>query len=308
MRIKDSLQRVTALAFIVGALPFLLCAGAYAGEKELTDEVKATDGKEIHEGSRWLDDYRAPVGFTYRAQARVQTTYLWRGLYAGGMNIQGDANVGYGGLYFDMWWNIGTTDWSFKTFQPEVDLALGFSRWGIDASVVFIHNFNCPFFDFSNHPYPSSGNALELDFRYTVSSKLPLSILWATRVSASDGYTEDSPSAAGLSTDTIRAYSTYIELSYTHHFAYGISLFGAVGVTPWRSLYTSYQRSFAVQNVEVRLRKDWDVSAHCGLMVQGVLSVKPWALAADKSTAEWHPLDPWAQSVNANLAVGVYLK
>lgn len=308
MRINHSLERVTALAFIVGALPFLFCAGAYAGEKGF-----AKEGREVHPesqsvGSRWLDDYKAPVGFTYSAQAKLQTTYLWRGLYAGGMNIQGDASVGYGGLYFDMWWNIGTTNWSFKTFQPEVDLILGFSRWGIDASVVFIHNFNCPFFDFSNHPYPSSGNALELDLRYTVSSKLPLSIFWATRVSASDGYTVNSPSSTGQSTDTIRAYSTYIELSYTHRFAYGISLYGAVGITPWRSLYTVYQKGFAFQNVELRLRKDWAVSSHCGLMVQGVLSLKPWALASDKSTAEWHPTDPAAQSINANIALGVFLK
>lgn len=296
-----------ALAFVVGALPFLLCVRAYAGEK-VTDDGQAADGKELKESSRWLDDYRAPVGFTYGAQARFQTTYLWRGLYAGGMNIQGDANVGYGGLYFNMWWNIGVLDWSFKTFQPEVDLTLGFARWGLDASVVFIHNFNCPFFDFSNHPYPSGGNALEVDLRYTVSSKLPLSILWATRVSAADGYTVPSVSGSGVLTDTIRAYSTYIELSYTHHFAYDISLYGAVGVTPWRSLYTNFQGGFAVQNVEVRLRKDWELSAHCGLMLQGVLGIKPWALAADKSSAEWHPLNPWAQSVNANLAVGVYLK
>ena len=64
---------------IIGALPFLISASAHAEE------------------SRWLDDYHAKVGLTYNAQARVQTSYLWRGLYCGAANIQASANVGYGG-------------------------------------------------------------------------------------------------------------------------------------------------------------------------------------------------------------------
>ena len=272
-----------ALMLFIGALPFLCFARAYASE-----------GTE-----RWLDDYHQHVGLTYNAQATVQTAYLWRGLYCGAFNLQGSANVGYGGLYFDMWWNIGTTDWSFKTFQPELDLSLGFSRWGLDVYLLYVYNFNCGFFDF--HNYPDHGNRLELDFRYTVSSKLPLSILWATRIAAADSYIN----AAG---DTVRAYSSYAEISYTHHFPYDISLYGAIGITPWRSVYTHYQRDFGVQNIELRLRKDWSLSEHCGLKLQGTLSINPSALAADKTTAQWHPKAPDYQSINANIGIGIYLK
>lgn len=281
MTSKAKFAKVIALAFFAGALPFFRPAPAHAQESE------------------WLDDYSAPVGFTYGAQATVQTTYLWRGLYVGALNLQTSGNVGYGGLYFNMWWNVGTADWRFKTFQPEVDLTLGFSRWGLDASVTFIHSFNCGFFDFSNRP--EGGNALELGLRYTVSSKLPLSIYWATRLAAADGYLND----AG---DTIRAYSTYIELSYTHHFPHDISLYGAIGITPWRSMYTGFQRNFAVQNIEFKLRKDWSVSEHCGLMIQSAFSINPSALAADLSTAQWHPYAPGNQSINFNFGFGVYLK
>lgn len=284
-----TLKRVIALAIIVGALPFLNIACAYAGESSAVEE------------NRWLDDYHRKIGFTYGAEARLQTAYLWRGLYAGSMNIQGSANVGYGGLYASMWWNIGTTDWTFTTFQPEVDLSIGFARWGLDLSATLIHSFNCPFFDFTNHPYPEGGNAFEIDLRYTVSSKLPLSILWATRVAASDGY-------INVYGDTVRAYSTYIELSYKHNFPYGISLKGAVGMTPWHSLYTGYSKGFAVNNIDVRLRKDWSVSERCGLMIEGQVMLNPSALADDRSTAEWHPENPFHQSVNANIAFGVYLK
>ena len=223
------------------------------------------------------------VGLTYGVKATVQTGYLWRGLNAGAMNMQASADVGYGGLYFNAWWNIGTLDWTFRHFQPEVDLTLGFSRWGVDVSAILIHNFNCGLFDFTNHP--DGGNALEVDLRYTVSDRIPLSILWGTRVTASDGYMRGN--------DTIRAYSTYIEISYTQRLRDGFSLYGAIGMTPWRSLYTHYQGAFAVHNIDLRVRKDWDVSAHCGMMVQGQLMINPVAAT---------------EMIIPNLGLGVYLK
>lgn len=282
-----------ALMLCIGALPFLNNARLYAGEKP------ETGSQDTQVENRWLDDYHAPVGLTYGASATLNAIYLWRGLNCGGLNIQADANVGYGGLFFDMWWNIGATDWAFTQFLPEVDLSLGFNRWGLDVHLLYIHNFNCGFFDFTN--YTDHGNRLELNVRYTVSSKLPLSFLWATRVAAADGYLNEQG-------EVVRAWSSYAELSYRHTFVYDISLYGAIGITPWRSCYTGYQRGFAVQNIELRLRKDWSLSAHCGMMLQGVFSINPSALAADRSTAEWHPAFPYEQSINTNIALGFYLK
>ena len=198
-----------------------------------------------------------------------------------------------------MWWNIGVTEWSFKTFEPEVDVSLGFARWGLDVFVLYVHNFNCGFFDFNN--YPDKGNRFEINARYTVSSKLPISVLWATRVAASDGYLN----AAG---DTVRAYSSYAEISYTQKLPYDLSLYGAVGFSPWKSIYSYYQRDFVVNNVELRLRKDWTVSERCGLMLQGQVVLNPSAIAADKSSVQWKPLYPFYQSVNANISFGVYLR
>ncbi len=270
---------IIALVICIGASLVPFSANAYANEL-------------------W-DDYKKPVGLTYGAQARIQTTYIWRGIYAGGANIQGDVNVGYGGLYASMWWNIGVTDWTFNTFEPEVDLSIGFDRWGINVFLLYIHNFNCGFFDFTN--YPDKGNRVELDVRYTLSPKIPLSILWASRIAGADSYRND----AG---DTVRAYSSYAEISYTQALPMGFSLYGAFGITPWKSCYTFYVRDFAVQNIELRLRKDWSVAERCGLMVQGQLSINPSALAASKIAAEWHPDSPWEQAVNANITFGVYLK
>lgn len=276
------------LALCVGALPFLFSASAYAGESQ---EPKAEN--------KWLDDYSQHVGLTYNAQARIQSTYIWRSLCVGGANIQASANVGYGGLYLDMWWNIGVTDWSFRKFLPEVDISLGFARWGLNVFILYIHNFNTGFFDF--HNYADRGNRLELDVRYTVSSKLPLSFLWATRVGAADGYINEKG-------ELVQAYSSYAEISYTQKLPYDMSLYGAFGITPWRSVYTLYERDFAVQNIELRLRKDWNLGHRCGLMLMGQLNINPSALAADTNTAKWLPRDPFRQAINANIACGVYLK
>ena len=206
----------------VGALPFIFCAHAYAGEERL----RVT-------GDGLWEEYKKPVGLTYNAQARIQTSYLWRGLYCGAANIQASANVGYGGLYLDMWWNIGVTDWTFKTFQPEVDFSLGFSRWGLDVYLLYIYNFECGFFNFDAYPANGgAGNRLELNVRYTLSPKIPISFLWASRIAASDHYTVERVTDEGLVTDTIRAYSSYAEISYTQKLPDGWSIYGAIGMTP----------------------------------------------------------------------------
>ena len=291
--IYTQFKRVIALTIIVGALPFVISARAYAGEEDKGERL------EVRGESRWMDDPKTPVGLTYGAQATIQTTYIWRGLHAGGANIQVDANVGYGGLYADMWWNIGTTDWSFHTFQPELDLSLGFKRWGLNVFILYIHNFNCGFFDFAN--YADKGNRLELNVKYTISSKIPLTFVWATRVSAADGYINDKG-------ELVHAHSSYAEINYTQALPYDLSLYGAVGISPWKSVYSGYEQGFVCNNIDLRLRKDWTVSKYCGIALQGQLSLNPSRLAHDKTTAEWHPRNPGRQAINANIAMIVYLK
>ena len=245
----------------IGALPFVNYAGAYAQEN---------------------GEPKAKSEFTYNAQARIQSAYLWRGLYAGGANIQASANIGYYGVYADVWWNIGVTDWSFKVFEPEVDISIGFERWGLNIYALYIHNFNCGFFDFGN--YPDKGNRLELDISYTISDKIPLTFLWATRVAASDGYWNDQG-------QFVHAYSSYAQISYRQALPDGFSLYGAIGVTPWKGVYNPY--GAALQNIDLSLRKDWTVAEHCGLMLQGQLCVNPFAVT---------------NVILTNITFGVYLK
>lgn len=253
-------KKLAALVLCIGALPFVFSAGAYAGE----DERKSLKDE-----------------FTYNAQARIQTSYLWRGLYSGGPNIQASANVGFYGIYLDMWWNVGFHDMTFKSFQPEVDFSLGFNRWGLNIYALYIHNFNCGFFDFTN--YYGKGNRLELNLMYTI-PKTRLTVRWGTRIAASDCYLN----AAG---EIVRAYSSYAEISWTQPFKDGWSVFGAIGVTPWKGCYNP--NGAALQNIEVRLRKDWNIAKHTGLMVQGQMAVSPMQAI---------------HVINLNLALGVFLR
>ena len=261
---KRNFAKVIALTFFVGALPFLQCASAHAHE---TDSISKRQ--------RLADE------FTYNAQAKIQAAYLWRGVYAGGSNIQASVNVGFYGWYVDMWWNVGVTDLTFKTFQPEVDFTVGFDRWGLNVFVYMVHNFDCGFFDFAN--YPDKGNRVEADIRYTISDKIPLTFMWATRIAGADCYLND----AG---DIVRAWSSYAEISYNHHFRDGYSVYGAIGVTPWRGCYND--RGAALQNIEVRVRKDWTPTRHLGMMLQGQLAVSPMQKK---------------HVINTNLTFGIYL-
>ncbi len=296
------IKRYVALVLCIGALPFVNNASARAEENAKLESVPQDSVVAVtpeKQPNKWLDDYSQPVGLTYGVMAKLNASYLWRGQYSGGPNIQASANIGYGGAYVDMWWNLGVKTWSFNVFQPEVDISIGFNRWGLNAYVLFIHNFNTGFFDFNN--YHDRGNRLELDVRYTVSSKIPLSFLWATRLSASDGYLNE----AG---EVVRAYSSYAEISYTQKLPYGLSLYGAVGISPWRSVYSRFERGFCVPNIDLRLRRDWDLSPHLGMMLISQISINPSAIAADRTTAFWHPFQPSRQSVNLNVTYGIYLK
>lgn len=296
-------QKVMALVLCIGALPILFSASAYACETGAAGQSEKIAGEAVKEESPkskadWLwEDYRKPVGLTYFAQVSLNSMYNWRGTYSGGLNMQPVASVGYGGAYIETWWNLGSTDWKFTGFLPEMDWKIGFNRWGLDLSLLYVHFLDRTDLDLGLY----SSNSMELALRYTLSNKVPLSILWGTRVAGFDGY----ENAAG---DTVRAYSTYIEISYTQYFKYGLSLYGAFGFSPWRSLYSGFTHNFTAQNIDIRLRKDWDVSTHCGLMLRAQFTIIPWLLAEDTNNAKWNFDDPFDQAINLNLSFGVYLK
>ena len=295
----NNFWKVATPVIIAGVLPFLFSARAFAQEEgristDTITEIQTADPV----AARRL---KHKEEFSYGAFASIESNYLWRGLNFGGLSLQGSANISYWGVYLDMWWNLGVPYYGFKAFQPEVDLTFGFRRWGLDICAMYVYNFNKGFFDFSNYPPGSGGNGLEVRGRYTVSDKIPLSFLWATKVSAKDGYYDESG-------ELKRAWSTYIEVSYTHTFKNGLSLYGAVGMTPWRSIYTYYYGGAMVNNIDLRCWKKWVVSKHCGIQLTGQLMLNPYFMT-DRTAAEavysHHQLG--SPQLNGNIGVKVFL-
>lgn len=226
--------------------------------------------------------------FSWSANATFTSNYLWRGLYCGGPSVQVDATVDYAGFFANIWWNVGATDWTFSTFNPELDIMLGFSRWGLNINYLYCFYFDTypdgtptRFFDFGNHPRGGGGTTGEWRVSYRVSDKIPLSLLVAFRTFGRDGYYE----AIGREGDKAemelkRAYSTYIQLAYDFDLTQDWLLAARVGITPAKSLYTRFEGNFAVTMVNLELTKTWQlkygsVAAFAEVMLQ------PWQLTKD---------------------------
>ncbi len=235
------------------------------------------------------------MGLVLSADASLVANYIWRGLYVGGLGVQASARLNYEGLFADMWWNIGATDWAFSGFNPEVDITLGFDRWGVQLYWLHAVYFDgTHFFNFDNAAPGEAGNTDELRFRYRISDRVPLSFLWCTRFVGRDGYLSDD--------ELRRAYSSYFEFKYEFALPYAMSLYTTIGMTPWRSLYTGFEGGFAVVNVDVSFHKVWQLQ-RCAVLLAGDLMLNPWRVTKDN--IRWKPKNPSAQRLNANITVGI---
>ena len=203
--------------------------------------------------------------FSWSASALVTSNYIWRGLYVGGPSVQLDATVGYAGLFANVWWNVGASDWTFSALNPEVDVAIGFSRWGL--SVYYLHCFYFDryadggmsrFFDFRNNTQGGTTGEWRVIYNrpvYTNKRGWTTSVngLCAVRTFSRDGY------YAEVNGEEVwkRAYSTYIEVGVDQTWGQDWSLVARLGITPAKSIYTFYKGDFAVALVGLKLNKGW---------------------------------------------------
>ena len=241
----------------------------------------------------WLPDYKQHIGLTYTAGFDIVSNYLWRGFAVGGLSFQPNLNVGYGGAYIGTWWNIGAESNMFKAFFPEVDFYIGFSRWGLTIELTHMHYFGGnKFFDFSQKDIYGGGNTnnTELHLKYRISDRLPISIDWYTHIGSEDGFVVDmsdnfvakqlhtGESAEGLRVK--RAFSSYFQLGYDINLPLGILLPVKIGMTPWRSRYTQYEKSFAVCMISIGLEKSFDLGI-CKINVFGKAMLNPDRIKSD---------------------------
>ena len=224
------------------------------------------------------------AAFAWNAHAEIDANYVWRGLYCGGLSLQAEAEVSYYGFFANTWWNIGTTDWQWGKhdaagkaitgLNPELDVSVGYRYKGL--TVLFMHMYYFDhysdgsmsrYFDWRNHGPGEGGVTTEWRIGYRISDKVPLRLLWCTRTFGRDGYMKDG--------ELKRAYSTYIEARYDQPLPHDVTLTGVIGVTPWRSMYTGFEKEFAVVNLSVAVNKSWTLTDYCDLNIGGTIVFNP---------------------------------
>ena len=218
------------------------------------------------------EENSSSVSFAYDAGAEVVSSYLWRGLYNGGLSFQPDVEVGYDGentsLRVGVWANVGASDWGFKAdkedgsaytmFMPEVDVVGSFTFFG--ASVGFNHYYYCDGSNFFSWQTVDdiiangSTSTTEVWAGYNFDHLFGVGayINWYTTVAGNDLVFDDEDNAK-------RAWSSYLELGYDYTWEEsGFTLGGQIGISPWASdLYGNSQ--FAVTNISVKLNKEWEL-------------------------------------------------
>lgn len=277
------IQRGLTLSVTVGVMLSLFVMRSSADENAPSvAHVEEILGPASSQATNGVGDKNA--AFACSAHAEIDANYLWRGLYCGGLSIQAEADVSYYGFFANMWWNIGASDWNYgkrdakgvlqPLFNPEVDVAIGYHYKGLQILFIHMYYFDryadgrmSHYFDWGNHAQGGGGVTTEWRVSYHISDQVPLRLLWCTRTFGRDGYMSEGVLK--------RAYSTYIEARYDQVLPCNFMLSAVIGVTPWRSLYTQYNKGFAVTNLSVELDKSWQMTECCDVNLGGVLMFNP---------------------------------
>ena len=233
--------------------------------------------------------------FAYEAGAEVVSSYIWRGLYNGGLSLQPTASIGFNAMdekiqfRIGAWGSVGASDWKFRTgqpnpdaegynpntyFVPEVDIIASLQLWGLTLGATHYYYFGGTPFWSGLEDEGGSQTEVQIGYHFGTLTKAGLYFNWYSIVAGNDVYYTDALEAK-------RAWSSYIEIGYDFDLPHDITLGLQVGMTPWKSLYTDYEGGFAVNNVSVRLGKSWDINDVCEIELFGSGSVNTYGINKD---------------------------
>jgi len=219
------------------------------------------------------------LSFSYTAGADLNTAWLWRGIYNGGLSFQPTAMVGWSSEHTSFmagaWANIGAADGTFKEegdtiCNGEVDAIAFLNVWG--ATIGFTH------YNYWGKPHLWSPdrsikyqNEITVGYDFSTLLNVPLTIMWNTVIN--DG--------TNTNEDKLSHYSTYVDITYSHDFDKGWNLTGSVGFTPWKSMYTNYEGDFAINNISLMGSKTWSIKNVCGVTLYAQCMMNPYFLGFD---------------------------
>lgn len=258
--------------------------------------------------------------FTYEAGAEVVSSYIWRGLYNGGLSLQPSVSVGFVSLadkvQFDVnvWGNVGASDWVFRKgrpnpdendmnpntyFVPEVDFTATLRVYGLVLGLTHYYYFGgTPFFS-------------KLEDDGGSQTEVMVGLRFGDFCKAKGLYIDYHMMVAGNDLNPRtgkRAWSTYYEIGYEAEFEHDITASIAVGMTPWRSLYTDYEGKFAVNNIAIRIGKTWNVKEIVDIELFALGSINTWEINKDNCFA-WTAGDyklGAAQRLNGTIGLGFW--
>lgn len=258
-------------------------------------------------------------GFEWSIGTDITSAYLWRGMRYGGLSFQPDVSIGYGGLMVEGWANIGTEDYTFKAFAPELDVTISYGLAGFRVGVNHIYYFDgSKYFDFRGSDYAAymneenSSTQTEVFAEFNLGDLLesaPLYIGWHTYIAGDDKYPDyENPIVNGADTtyNMKRAYSSYIDISYDFQLPLNFTLTPTIGMTPWKSTYTHYEGNFAVNNLSLKLNWELEVGEHFALDLYAIGSINTYKMNKDNlipKTAESYG----NQRINGAIGIGLWL-
>ncbi len=258
-------------------------------------------------------------GFEWSVGADITSAYLWRGMRYGGLSFQPDVSIGYGGLVLEGWANIGTEDYTFKAFTPELDVTLSYCIAGFRVGVNHLYYFDgSKYFDFKGSDYEAymneenSTTQTEVFAEFNLGDVLesvPLYIGWHTYVAGDDKYVDyDNPIVNGADTtyNMKRAYSSYIDISYDFQLPLNFTITPTIGMTPWKSTYTNYEGKFAVNNLSLKLNWELEVGDHFALDIYAIGSINTYKM--NKYNLIPKTQDSYGnQRINGAIGIGLWL-
>ena len=249
------------------------------------------------------------MGLTFEVGADVVSSYIWRGQNLGGLSIQPSVTLGWQGLYVSGWWNVGADNWTFQELNPEMDLTLGFDRWGAQLDLTHYYYFGGEKFLGGNCDMTLDENAsrstVELHAGFhlgDVIEKIPLSVDWYTTLWGGDGYVDEQGALK-------RAYSTYIQVGYDFELPFGTIIGARVGLTPWLGAYSGYEEvwknagTVALNNLSLRVEHEFEVGpVSLSVFAEGMLN----CYGIDKSNAVTKISDRSEQRLNGCIGGSLY--
>lgn len=158
--------------------------------------------------------------FKVNGSIEFVSDYIWRGMHQNsGFSVQPTLKLSYGNVSLGAW---GSQSLTKIDGAQEVDINLTYTLKNFQLNICdyWWNGISSPYGDYHNDHH------FEIAASYFISSKIPLTLSWATMFAGSDNNINNN-----------RAFSTYISAKYDFYLPLEIVLTPSIGFTPWKGMY-----------------------------------------------------------------------